>query len=106
MGGASPRQFLTAAGYNSGGVEVGFPRDVGVSGLQIVKTGKSLLVRTDSAPGLVTTSSTTNCCFPFVSVGGALPRHLLVAAGAPNTSASTASICFADICTFRSRNNL
>ena len=39
---ALPRHLLVAAGYNNGGVEVGFSRDLRVSGLQVVKTSKYL----------------------------------------------------------------
>ena len=54
--------FFFAAGYNGGGVEFGFLRNVGVHGLQIVKPGKEFLVRAHGAPRLVSTGPITNDC--------------------------------------------
>ncbi len=81
VGGTFPRHLVVSACHDGGGVKIGFLRDVGVFGLQVVETGEELVVRADGAPGLVITGSAANDCFPPVSVRGALPRHLLAAAG-------------------------
>ena len=70
------------AGCRDGGhVEQGFPRNVRIFGLQVVETNEDSVIRTNWATRLVATRSVIDGCVPFVSVGGALPRHLLAAAG-------------------------
>ena len=59
---------------------MGFFSEFWMSGLQVIKTCKDSLIRTNRATQLVATRSPVDGCFPFVSVSGALPRHLLVAA--------------------------
>ena len=78
---ASPRHLFVAAGYNSGGVKICFPSEVRVRGLQVIKTCNDSPVSTNRATPLVATGSGIDDCFPFVPVGGALPRQLLIAAG-------------------------
>ena len=60
---------------------MGFFSEFWMSGLQVIKTCHDSLVRTNWATRLVATRSVIDGCVPFVSVGGALPRHLLAAAG-------------------------
>ena len=81
MIGAFPWQFFIAPGYNGGGVKIGFPCNLRKSGLQVIETGKDYCVGADGAPRCVFSDPTFDDCFPFVSVGGALPRHLVVSAG-------------------------
>ena len=70
------------AGCRDGGhVEQGFPRNVRICGLQVVETNEDSVIRTKGTTRLSATGSVIRRHFPFVSVGGALPRHLLIAAG-------------------------
>ena len=73
-------KHLEVTSRNAGGIKVGFTRDIRMSGLQIVKTGEDSLIRADGAT-LLLAGSVIDGCLPLVSVGGALPRQLLAAAG-------------------------